>query len=64
LKINNKVEFKNDDSLSSLTRTIINLKEIVMLEIFRKLFGLEKTDYAQLVNDGAIILDVRTTGEF
>lgn len=33
--------------------------------MFRKLFGLgPKTDYAQLVKDGAQIIDVRTKGEY
>jgi rhodanese-related sulfurtransferase len=35
-----------------------------MFNTIKSLFGLEKTDYAQLVNDGAIILDVRSKGEF
>ena len=35
-----------------------------MFDVIKKLFGIEKTDYAQLMADGAIILDVRTTGEF
>lgn len=35
-----------------------------MFDIIKKLFGIEKTDFAQLVHEGAIILDVRTTGEF
>jgi rhodanese-related sulfurtransferase len=35
-----------------------------MLESIKSLFGLEKTDYAQLVKDGAIILDVRSKGEY
>jgi phage shock protein E len=35
-----------------------------MFDLLKKIFGIEKTDYAQLVTDGAIILDVRTTGEF
>jgi rhodanese-related sulfurtransferase len=35
------------------------------MSIFRKLFGLgPATDYAQLVKNGALILDVRTKGEF
>ena len=39
-------------------------KSIKMLESIKSLFGLEKTDYAQLVKDGAIILDVRSKGEY
>lgn len=36
-----------------------------MIQFLRKLFGLgPATDYAQLVKDGAIIVDVRSTGEF
>ncbi len=35
-----------------------------MLKSIKSLFGLEKTDYAQLVKDGAIILDVRSKGEY
>jgi rhodanese-related sulfurtransferase len=35
-----------------------------MLDSIKSLFGLEKTDYAQLVKDGAIILDVRSKGEY
>lgn len=35
-----------------------------MLDSIKSLFGLEKTDYAQLVKDGAIILDVRSKDEY
>ena len=36
-----------------------------MIEMFRNIFGKSvKTDYAQLVTNGAIILDVRSKGEF
>jgi len=35
-----------------------------MFESIKNLFGFEKTDYAQLVKDGAIIVDVRSKGEF
>jgi phage shock protein E len=36
-----------------------------MIQFLRKLFGLgPATDYAQLVKDGAIIVDVRSKGEF
>jgi rhodanese-related sulfurtransferase len=35
-----------------------------MFDTIRNLFGIKKTDYAQLMADGAIILDVRSNGEF
>jgi phage shock protein E len=36
-----------------------------MIQFLRKLFGLgPTTDYAKLVKDGAIIVDVRSKGEF
>lgn len=35
-----------------------------MLNGIKKLFGLENIDYAQLVKNGATILDVRTKKEF
>jgi phage shock protein E len=35
-----------------------------MLEAIKKIFGIKTVNYAQLVKDGAIILDVRTSGEF
>jgi phage shock protein E len=35
-----------------------------MFDTIKSLFGIEKTDYAQLVADGAIIIDVRSSGEF
>jgi len=35
-----------------------------MFDSIRNLFSTEKTDYAQLVKDGAVILDVRTKGEY
>ncbi len=36
-----------------------------MIQFLRKLFGLgPTTDYTQLVKDGAIILDVRSKGEY
>jgi phage shock protein E len=35
-----------------------------MFEALKKLFSGEKTDYADLVAKGAIIVDVRTPGEF
>jgi len=37
----------------------------MMLDSIKEMFGIgPKTDYAQLVKDGAIILDVRTKGEY
>lgn len=35
-----------------------------MLDAIKNLFGLEKTDYAELVKKGAIIVDVRSKSEF
>lgn len=35
-----------------------------MFEAIKKFFGIKTINYAQLVSDGAIILDVRTSGEF
>jgi phage shock protein E len=35
-----------------------------MLDSIKSLFGLDKTDYAQLVKLGATILDVRSRGEY
>lgn len=35
-----------------------------MLNAIKNIFGLEKTDYAELVKNGAVILDVRSKGEF
>jgi rhodanese-related sulfurtransferase len=35
-----------------------------MLDTIKSLFGLDKTDYAELVKKGAIIVDVRSKGEF
>lgn len=35
-----------------------------MFESIKSLFSLEKTDYAQLVKEGAVILDVRSKGEY
>lgn len=35
-----------------------------MFELIKSLFGIKTTDYAQLIKEGAIILDVRTTSEF
>lgn len=35
-----------------------------MLEAIKKLLGIKTTDYARLVELGAIIVDVRTAGEY
>ena len=35
-----------------------------MFDAIKSLFGLEKTDFAALKKNGAIILDVRSKGEF
>jgi rhodanese-related sulfurtransferase len=35
-----------------------------MFEAIKKIFGIKTINYAQLVNDGAMILDVRTKGEY
>lgn len=35
-----------------------------MIESIKKLLGIKTIDYAQLIKDGAIILDVRTSGEY
>jgi phage shock protein E len=35
-----------------------------MIDTIKKFFGVEKTDFAQLVKDGAVILDVRSKGEY
>ena len=35
-----------------------------MFELIKKLLGIKTVDYAQLVKEGAIILDVRTKGEY
>ena len=34
------------------------------MEFFKKLFGGDNTDYKALVNNGALIIDVRSVGEF
>ena len=34
------------------------------MSILKKLFGIKVTDYNQLMKDGAIVIDVRTPGEF
>lgn len=36
-----------------------------MINLLKKLFGLgPSTDYSQLIKNGAVIVDVRTTGEY
>jgi phage shock protein E len=35
-----------------------------MFEAIKNLLGLKTTDYIQLMKEGAIIIDVRTSGEF
>lgn len=35
-----------------------------MLSLLKKLFGGSSVDYKQLMNEGAVIIDVRTPGEF
>lgn len=35
-----------------------------MIETLKKLFGIKSTDYAQLMVEGALIVDVRTAAEF
>lgn len=35
-----------------------------MFNTIKKLLGIKTTDYAQLMAEGAIIIDVRTSGEF
>lgn len=35
-----------------------------MIESIKKLLGIKAVDYAQLMKEGAIILDVRTSGEY
>tara|TARA_B110000003_G_scaffold276129_1_gene321041 strand:- start:1168 stop:1482 length:315 start_codon:yes stop_codon:yes gene_type:complete len=34
------------------------------MSILKKIFGIKSTDYNQLMKDGGIVIDVRTTGEF
>ncbi|MDG2264179.1 MAG: rhodanese-like domain-containing protein [Flavobacteriales bacterium] len=34
------------------------------MSVLKKLFGIKTTDYNQLMKDGAIVIDVRTPGEF
>lgn len=35
-----------------------------MIELIKKILGIKTVDFVQLVNSGAIIVDVRTSGEF
>ncbi len=35
-----------------------------MIELIKKIFKIKAVNYAQLVKDGAIIVDVRTSGEY
>lgn len=35
-----------------------------MLSLLKKLFNAQSTDLSQLIKDGAVIIDVRTPGEF
>ncbi len=35
-----------------------------MFEVIKKLLGIKTIDYAQLMKEGAIVLDVRTKGEY
>lgn len=35
-----------------------------MIELIKKIFGIKTVDFSQLVSEGAIIVDVRTGGEF
>jgi phage shock protein E len=35
-----------------------------MLDAIKNLFGMDKTDYAALLKEGAVILDVRTKSEY
>ena len=35
-----------------------------MLDAIKNLFGMDKTDYAALVKEGAVILDVRSKSEY
>lgn len=40
------------------------LTQTFMIEAIKRLMGIKTTDYAQLMKEGALILDVRTMGEF
>jgi phage shock protein E len=35
-----------------------------MFDSIKKMFSIAKTDYAQLISEGAVILDVRSHGEY
>jgi len=35
-----------------------------MIEFFKKIFGVQSTNFKQLMEEGAIVIDVRTPGEF
>lgn len=35
-----------------------------MLDVIKNLFGMDKTDYAELLKQGAVIVDVRSKNEF
>ena len=35
-----------------------------MFDSIKKIFGIKTTDYSQLMAEGAIIIDVRSSGEF
>ena len=35
-----------------------------MFETIKRLFGIETTDYVQLMTEGAVIIDVRSNGEY
>ncbi len=35
-----------------------------MFDSIKNLFGMEKTDYAALIKEGAVVIDVRSKGEF
>ena len=35
-----------------------------MFDTLKKILGIKTTDYAQLMADGAIVIDVRSTGEY
>lgn len=35
-----------------------------MIDLIKKMFGIKTVNYAQLITEGALIVDVRTTGEY
>jgi rhodanese-related sulfurtransferase len=47
-----------------LSSNYITIKNSIMINLLKNLFNKEKTDFATLVKEGAIIIDVRTVGEF